>query len=95
MEKQFVQVACNVHVNWSGAASPSYRVYVNNELFTERNWKWPGYFLEEIIQIEAVPGKYRIKYELVQPHRAVLSVTNMRVVHGPGRIKDNEILRIL
>jgi len=95
MEKQFVQVSCNVHVDWSGAQAPAYRLYINDELFTERSWKWRGYFLEELIQIEAVPGKYRIKYELVQPHRAVLSITNMRVVQGPGRIKGDDILRIL
>lgn len=95
METQFVQVSCNVHIDWSGSQTPAYRLYVNDELFTERTWRWRGYFLEELIQIEAPPGKYRIRYELVQPHRAVISITNMRVVQGPGRIKGEDVLRIL
>lgn len=95
MEKRFVQVESNIHIDWSGNRAPVYRLYVNDELFTERVWRWRNCSLDELIQIEAVPGKYRIKYELVQPHNACISVTEMKIVQGPGKIKGDNMLRIL
>jgi len=86
MEKQFVQVACNVHVEWSGLRAPSYRLYVNNELFTERTWRWRNVALDELIQLEVPAGKYKIIYELLDKKDAVIKVENMRVIKGPARI---------
>jgi hypothetical protein len=51
-------------------------------------------YLEECFQIEAEPGDYRIRYELVSPHLAELNVTNFRVDHGPATT-DNNVVRIL
>jgi len=70
-----------------------YRTYVNDELFAERTWLWTDCYLEELFQIEAEPGEYTIRYELVPPHLARLTVKNMRVDHGPGTV-DNNVLRI-
>lgn len=90
----YVQVLCDVRCDWEGLP-PIYRLYVNDELFTERTWTWDtDYYLEEMIQIEADPGKYRIHYELVPPHLATLTVDNFRVKHGPGKIKQDGYLRI-
>jgi hypothetical protein len=93
MNKKFVQVLCDVDCRWEGLA-PTYRLYVNNELFVERTWIWQNEYLEELIQIEAVPGVYEIKYELVPPHLAQLSVGNARMQYGPGEIQGTT-LRIL
>ena len=92
MNKKFVRVLADVDCSWEGLA-PTYRLYVNNELFTERTWIWHNEYLEEMIQIEAEPGEYSIRYELVPPHLAQLSVANMRVDYGPGEITGS-ILRI-
>jgi hypothetical protein len=72
-----------------------YRVYVNDELFTERTFDWQKEYLEEVIQIEAEPGDYDITYELLPPHLATLKVSNMRVEYGPGTIPEQNKLRIL
>lgn len=93
MTKKFVRVACDVHCKWEGLP-PNYRVYVNNELFTERTWTWTGVYLKEFLQIEAEPGKYQIQYELVPPNLAELHVENIHVTYGPGKIKNNSILWI-
>jgi hypothetical protein len=90
---QFVKVLIDIHCEWTGTA-PSYRVYVNDELFAERTWRWTDSYLEEMLQIEAEPGKYRLRWELVQPCLAQLTVTNVRVDLGPGRVKNNVLLRI-
>lgn len=94
MTKKFVRVLADVHCDWEGL-DPVYRVYVNDELFAERTWRWTDCYLEEILQIEAPPGKYLLRWELVPPHLAELTVQNVRVDYGPGNIKGNNTLRIL
>lgn len=88
MTKQFVRIVCNIACKWEGLP-PIYRVYVNDELFTERTWIWtdPEIYLKEQIQIDAVPGEYTIRYELVPPNLAELIVTKPVVEHGPGEFR--------
>jgi len=93
MSKKFVRVLADVDCEWEGLM-PIYRVYVNDELFAERTWCWTDHYLEEMLQIEAEPGKYRLRWELVKPCLAQLTVTNVRVDLGPGRVKNNVLLRI-
>jgi hypothetical protein len=93
MNKKFVRVLCDVHCDWEGLA-PVYRVYVNDELFAERTWTWNNVYLEELLQIEAEPGKYHIRHELVPPHLATLKIENMRVELGNAHVVKNHILRI-
>jgi hypothetical protein len=93
MTKQFVRVVSDVYCDWEGLA-PTYRVFVNNELFTERTWIWTGEYLEEMLQIQADPGKYVISYQLLSPNLASLQVRNMRVVQGNANIKSGNLLRV-
>jgi hypothetical protein len=93
MSKKFVRVLADVNCEWEGLP-PSYRVYVNDELFAERTWRWTDSYLEEMLQIEAEPGKYWLRWELVKPCLAQLTVSNVRVDYGPGRVKNNVLLRI-
>lgn len=90
MSKNYVRVLCDVHCEWEGLP-PIYRVYINDELFAERTWTWTNYYLEEMLQLNAEPGKYAVRYELVPPHLAELTVKNMRVDEGPANIKGNYI----
>lgn len=89
-----MRVLADIDCEWEGL-DPVYRLFVNDELFAERTWRWPHAYLEENIQIEAEPGKYRLRWELVPPHLATLTVKNVRVEHGPANIKDGTLLRIL
>jgi hypothetical protein len=93
MTKKFVHVQADVDCEWEGLA-PIYRVYVNDELFAERTWRWTDCYLEENLQINAEPGEYSLRWELVPPHLAHLQVKNIRVEHGPGIITENNALRI-
>jgi hypothetical protein len=93
MNKKFVRVLADIHCDWEGL-DPAYRVYVNEELFAERTWRWTDAYLEEMLQIEAQPGKYHLRWELVAPHLAQLTVENVRVDFGPGLVENNELLRI-
>jgi len=93
MTQKFVQVLADVDCEWEGLM-PTYRVYVNDELFAERTWRWTDARLEEMLQIQANPGNYHLRWELVPPCLAQLTVTNVRVIEGPGNIKNNCLLRI-
>jgi len=93
MARQFVRLLADVHCEWEGL-SPIYRAYVNDELFAERTWIWTDCYLEECFQIEAEPGEYVIRYELVAPCLAVLTAKNLRVDYGPA-VVENDILRIV
>jgi hypothetical protein len=94
MNSKFVKVLANVDCEWEGL-NPIYRVYVNDELFTERTWLWTDCRLEEMLQIEAEPGDYQLRWELVPPHLAQLTVNNVRVDYGDGTVLDNNVLRIV
>jgi hypothetical protein len=93
MKQEFVRILADIDCKWEGL-NPIYRVYVNDELFTERTWQWTDNYLEEMLQINAGPGDYTLRWELVPPHLAQLTVKNIRIDHGPGVILNNQTLRI-
>ena len=94
MSRKFVQVLCDIDCEWE-ALPPTYRVYVNDELFAERTWIWTDQRLEELLQISAEPGEYTITYELVPPHLATLKVLDIRVDDGEAEIISPNTLKIL
>jgi hypothetical protein len=95
MTAQFVLINADVSVDWSGPP-PNYRLYVNEELFSERTWIWRDQYLEEVIQISAPPGEYKLRRELVPPANGHIEVSNTRIIKGPpgAHIVKNTILRI-
>lgn len=40
-----------------------YRLYVNDDLLTERTWRWPVYktYINEIIEVELEPGSHSVR----------------------------------
>jgi hypothetical protein len=94
MNRQSVVVRADVSVSWQGDP-PNYRVYVGEELFTERTWIWQEQYLEEMLVVNAPPGKYNLRWELVPPAQGKIEVKNVRIDHEQSRacITEN-ILRI-
>ena len=92
MQTKSVQVQCDVYCKWDGSDT-RYRLYVNDELFTERSWIWncKDYYLEEVIAIEAPPGLYKIRYELLEPSNRKLKIRNMRVTSKNAAIHEDQI----
>lgn len=93
MRTEFVQAMIDVFIAWTGP-HPRYRVWVNDELFTERTWIWTDQYLEELLQIQAPPGDYTVRCELIDPEHASIKVRNLRVAQGPGHINPKGILQI-
>jgi hypothetical protein len=94
MDKKFVRILSNIDCEWEGLP-PVYRLYVNEELFSERTWTWRDARLQEELQIEAVPGDYALRYELVAPHLASMLVKDLTVDVGPAQVVDSTRFRIV
>lgn len=77
MKLNHVSVVCNVTAK---VFTPPfrYRVYINDELFTERTWIWQNVYLEEMLQISAPAGTYTIRFEIVDPDNGRLKVRKHR-----------------
>jgi hypothetical protein len=101
VNKQFVKVLMDIHCEWTGTA-PSYRVFVNDELFSERTFIWREQYLTEMLQISAEPGVYQVRVEpvLVAPTESIVQnsshfdITNYQIEHGPAQWIGNGILEI-
>ena len=95
MIEDFILVKADVSVKWADDP-PSIRVYVGDELFSERTWIWRNEYLEEMLQINAPPGTYDLRWEVVAPAQAEIEVKNVRIDSGPvgACIVDNSQLRI-
>ena len=97
MEEKFVKILLDLKVERTkDQGNPGYRIYVNDELFVERNWRWPQHFLvEELLQIKAIPGKYKVRIEKYHPTKARFNMSNMRVDLGDARVIENNTIEIL
>lgn len=94
MQTHYVRVLCDIHCKYDERLA-RYRVFVNDELFTERTWIWQDCYLEEALQIEGRPGRYPIRFELVESDIGRLKIKNIRVDHGSAIIHKGDILEIL
>jgi len=93
MEPVFVKAVFDLDCEWEGLP-PSYRIYVSDELFAERTWRWTEEYIEEMLQILASPGRYQIRLEPLQPTLARFQVANHKIEYGPARWIDAETLEI-
>ena len=83
MNRRSVVVRADVDIRWK-KQPPNYRIYVNDELFSERTWIWHEEYLEEMLPIHAPPGEYTLRWEIVPPSKGQIIVTNPRVEHCAG-----------
>jgi len=97
MSEKFIRILFDLKVERiNNQGKPGYRLYINNELFTERNWRWPQTcIVEELLQIKAVPGKYKVRIEKCHPTKARFNISNMRVDLGDARIIENNTIEII
>jgi hypothetical protein len=94
MTKLPVLVTADVILEWQ-CKPIEYRVYVGDDLFLERTWIWDGYYLEERLSINAPPGKYNLRWELVPPAQGTIEVKNIKIERGTAYAEiENSQLRI-
>ena len=91
---QFVKAMFDLHAE-KAMPDARYRVYIHDsykyrELLTERTWRWEDEhtYLQEMLQILAPAGLYKITLEKARPTKTKFTVKNMRVELGNAKIVD-------
>ena len=89
-----VQMRIDVHTTFIGRGDePSYRLYVNDELFSERTYRYEsGTYLTEQLFVNKNPGAYKVRIESLGSFKYKLR--NLRCAYGTADIIDNETFRI-
>lgn len=85
------QITVQVHPlqpGWIEHEKPRYRLYVNDDLITERTWIWDMQtYVEENIRVEVLPGiNHLIRLELIKDnpmHLAQFGLQNLRINSWP------------
>lgn len=80
--RKFIRAAFDLECSWEGMP-PSYRVFLNDELFTERTWDYDSnIYVINVMQIFAEPGEYKLRVEAIEPNLAHFTASAHRVEHG-------------
>lgn len=84
-------ITVDVHGHWS-IMPPSYRIYVDNDLLTERTFSWPGYqvFIRENIICDLAPGIHTVRIENCSPHGS-FKIDNLRIENSEAYTHPNYI----
>ena len=67
-------ITVDVYAHW-GDRQPKYRVYVDNELMTERDFIWPGHeiYIKEHITVNLEPGVHSVDIEKISTHGTIIA----------------------
>ena len=70
------EVWCKYSQEW-----PAYRIYVDNELLTERDYRWknPKDVIVERIPLLTIPGPHYLKLENLTPKFSEFEIKNFQV----------------
>jgi hypothetical protein len=77
---RLVNVQFDVQCHW-GDKEPVYRVYIDDELLTERTFIWPGFrnYVREMALVNLLPGKHVIRIENLTPDAGTFVIDNVTV----------------
>jgi hypothetical protein len=76
-----VSLQVDVHCVTTSHGEPVYRVFVDDNLLTERSWIWPAYevYIEENIEVQLDEGRHQVKVEGLNRTSADIIAKNLRV----------------
>ena len=93
MNTSFTKIEFDLYCEWR-TNPPAYRVYVNDEMFTERTYIWQGgQYLTELLQLSAPAGQYKVRVENLGS--GSFKMRNMRCTVGNASVIDNETFEVL
>lgn len=95
MRNKFVKINFDLHCGWT-QTPPDYRLYINHELFGERTYIWGDtQYLQEIVQLNAPPGKYVIRIDNLGDSKCQFKIRNLSIENGPGQVIDSKTFEIV
>jgi len=82
-------ITADIYASWSDSY-PSYRVYVDGDLLTERDFIWKGHeiFIREHIVVNLSPGHHNLLVEQITSHGSI-RVQNILVDGVPSTADFN------
>ena len=88
-----VSVSVDVLCDWQTEVQ-SYRVYVDNDLLTERTYLWhnPEQYVRENIIVELDSGVHTLTIEPVNPDFTGFSCRNLAVDQQPAPLVNNQFI---
>jgi hypothetical protein len=94
MQNETVKFSFDLLCDWK-KTPPTYRVYVNNELFTERTYIWGvNQYICENLSIVAPPGKYSVRIDNIGDPDCTFKVRNLTVNNGAARVVDSKTIEV-
>lgn len=83
-----VEVQFDLYCHWSHK-EPVYRIYVDEDLITERTFSWPGFqnYVRENFAIAVKHGEHFLRIENLNPNTAKFTVKRVRVDEKDADIK--------
>ena len=88
-----VTVSLNLFCDWH-KSPPTYRLFVNDELLTERTYIWKNSYLHEVLPLELLPGIHKIQLNSLAK-KAKFHIRNLKVNKGPVNIIDSTTFEVL
>lgn len=78
------QITVDVYAKWS-EKTPAYRVYVDNDLLTERDFIWSSHsnFIRENILVNLEPGTHTVTVEHINTN-GIINTKNITVNGKPS-----------
>jgi hypothetical protein len=78
------EITLEVYAHW-GDVPPRYRVYVDNDLLTERDFIWKGTstYIKENIVVRLKAGQHQVRVEQINESGSI-QIKNIRVDGAPS-----------
>jgi len=91
MSAQFVRIVFDLYCQRDNLShKPEYRVFVNNELFTERTWRAAATeYIQEALPINAEPGDYTVRVDNLTPNFGKFIMRNLHCTSNNATIIDS------
>jgi hypothetical protein len=72
------ELSIDVHCLYAGQG-PRYRVYVDQDLLTERTFIWPSgkQYIQEHLVVHLQPGQHTVRIENVDPDLGIITTKNL------------------
>jgi hypothetical protein len=94
MRNKNVIINFDLFCEWT-KSPPTYRVYVNHEMVTERTYLWGDTeYLTERVTVSAPDGSYVIRVDNLGDPECVFKIRNLAVEAGDARVVDSKTFEI-